>query len=252
MKTTPTTKPLPIEEQVPAFEKDLANADAMRASTLSRLQGLLASKARHTEREQELIAAERGKDDADAVMLKAEVADNQRFVRELTAESDRATTGSLVADKQSWILHGFVRNRVLEGQPNLTVALFSGAGRWIEGLGHACTDERGYFQLRYTPASGPAPGKEGERPDAATQRELFIRVSNSKQEVLDRDKKPTTVALGEVKYREIILGDEGDCCSPPPSDTSAKTATSSTKPSAKPSKTQKARVSKKTPKDKKP
>ena len=206
MKTCPTTKPLPIEEQVPAFEKDLANADTMRAATLTRLQGLLSSKARHTDREQELIAAERGKDDLDAVMLKAEVASSQLFVRELRAESDRATTATLVADKRTWILHGFVRNQVLEGQSDLTVAMFDGANRWVEALGHTCTDGRGYFQLCFTA------GKEAQ---IEQWREVFVRVSDAKRQELYCDKKPMSVVLGEVRYREIIIGGDTAVCPPP-------------------------------------
>ena len=197
------------------------------------------------------MAGTLGENHPDVVALKAEVAAGQRFVREVSAEGDRAAIGTLVVDKRSWTLHGFVRDPELQGQPKLTVALYSRAGQWIEVLGHACTDERGYFQLRYPPGAGP--GKEGGA--LPTQRELFIWVSN-KQEVLYRDKKPTTAALGEIKYREIILGGESDCCSPPPSEPPSKVppkeATSIAKPSAKASKTQKARAIKKTPKDKKP
>jgi hypothetical protein len=208
MKTCSTTKPLPIAEQVPAFEKDLANADAMRASTLSRLQGLLASKTKHTAREHKLRSATLGDDHPEVVTLKAEVAAGQSFVRELSAEADRAATGTLVADERSWILHGFVRDPELQGQPNLTVALFDRSNRWIKQLGHTCSDKSGYFQLCF------AGGKE---PVVEQGREVFVRVSDAKQQLLYCDKKPMKLVLGEVIYREIIISEESATC-PPPSD----------------------------------
>lgn len=217
MNTYSTTPPKPdlIEENAARFENDLTKADSVRASGVTGLLGLRAQKLKSQEREVEVIALREGDNDPEVIKLKAAVAADRRFVLELGAEADRATTTRPVGDKSGWIVYGFVRNPELQGQGRLTVALFDRADRWMEAVGYACTDSRGYFQLRCDPRAE----KLGE---------VFIRVSNSKSQVLYRDKKPMAPVLGEVKYREIILNGECDNCQPP-SDPSSKEPPSTTK-----------------------
>lgn len=201
----PPPKPGMTEENVARFQNDLAKADTVRANLLSGLHELRTAKLKSTEREQKLTAARLGEDHPRVVRLKAEVAAGQRINRQLSAEVDRANIPFPV-DEHSWTVYGFVRNPELQGQDRLTVALFDHADRWMEAVGYACTDNRGYFQLRYD--SG-----------AEKLQEIFIHVSNPKQEVLYRDKKPMKAAAGAVQYREIILGDDCAACPPPPGDT---------------------------------
>ncbi|MCA1659855.1 MAG: hypothetical protein LC642_04850 [Verrucomicrobiaceae bacterium] len=211
MNTYSSTKPSAIEENASKFESDVAETDAVRASALAGLQRLRAAKASHAEREQKWLAANRGEEDPDVIGLKTEIAEGLRLSRELGAEAERATAAAPKVDERGWALHGFVRNQELQGQPNLTVALFDGKQRWVEMLGHACTDRRGYFKLSFSPA---ADSKEASDP-TGQRMELFVHVSDRKREILYRDPKPMLTAAGEVRYREIILGDKGDNCQPP-------------------------------------
>jgi hypothetical protein len=232
MNTNATTKSIAIEETARTFEGDIANADALRASALTGLQRLRAAKANHIQREQTRLAGELGEEHPDVVRLKAELAGDQRFVRELGAEIDRAKTEAPVVDKQSWALHGFVRNEDLEGQPKLTLALFDRGGSWVEVLGHSCTDSRGYFQLRYERSTE-------SRTDAIAanvRSEMFIHVSDQKQKVLYYDKRPVKVELGRVEYREIILKVADAPCVPPPTpeSTGADSPAKPSKPSSRP------------------
>ncbi len=222
MNTYSTSPPKPglIEENAARFENDLNKADSVRANGVTGLLGLRAQKVKSRLREVDVIAARLGDDDPEVINLKAAVAADQRFVLELSAEADRATTTRPGRDSKRWTVYGFVRNQELEGQANLTVALFDRADRWIEAVGYACTDTRGYFQL-------------GCEPGSDNLREVFIRVSNRKPQVLYRDTKPMAPVLGEVKYREIILNGECDCCQPP-SDPSSPEPPSSKKQPAKP------------------
>jgi hypothetical protein len=227
------------EESASRFESDLAKADTLRASALSGLQQLRTSRANYAQREQTLLAAKLGKDDPEVVRLKTEVAADQRFASGLGAEIDRVNAPIPVVSESGWALYGFVRNQDSKGQPNLTVALFDSSNRWIESLGHTCTDGRGYFQLCFVP------GKETVMEPG---REIFLRVSNPKRQELYRDKKPMSAVLGEVKYREIILDGETALC-PPPS--SPQNPAPTTESSVKPSKAKKTRNTKKVPKSKK-
>jgi hypothetical protein len=232
-----TTKAAAIQESATKFESDLAKADSVRATALSGLQKLRVSRANYAQREQIQLAATLGEDHPDVVRLKAEVAADQHFGSVLGAEIDRVNATPPVVNERGWALHGFVRNQDLQGQPKLTIALFDRSTRWIESLGHSCTDDRGYFQLCFVP------GKEIALEQG---RELFVHISDPKQQVLYRDKKPMLAVLGETKYREIIIGEETTVCSPPSSPQKAGASTAS---SAKPAK--KTRAAKKAPKSKK-
>jgi hypothetical protein len=239
MKTycnNPPPKPGMTEENVARFENNLAQADALRANLLSGLHELRTAKLKSTERELNHTAARLGEDHPSVVRLKAEVAAGQRVNRQLGAEVDRSKITPPVVDERGWTLHGFVRNQDLQGQGDLTVALFDRTNRWVEALGHICTDSRGYFQLCYDPG-------------ADKLQELFIRVLNQKRQVLYRDKKPMRAVLGEVKYREIILNGESDRCQPP-SDPSSKEPFGSAKSLAK-AKSRKTQAPKKAPRAKK-
>jgi hypothetical protein len=227
-----------IQESAAQFESDLAKADTVRASALAGLQRLRAARANHAQREQTWLAANSEKDHPDVIRLQAEVAVERRFGSALDAELDRVNSPAPVVSEHGWALHGFVRDQNLQGQPKLTVAMFDSTNRWVEALGHTCTDSRGYFQLCF------AGGKES----AVEQwREIFVRVSDAKQQVLYRDKKPMSAVLGEVRYREIIIGAESATC-PPPSDDSSRGAGPKTKVPAPESQTRKVGSKKKTSK----
>jgi hypothetical protein len=225
------------DESVPAFQTDVAQADVVRASALAGLQQLYTARRNYAIREQIQLAAKLGEDHPDVVRLKAEVEADQHFGSVLSSEIDRVNATAPVVNERGWALHGFVRDQELQGQPKLTIALFDRSNRWIESLGYTCTDDRGYFQLCFVP------GKEIRLEQG---RELFVHISNPKQQELYRDKKPMLAALGETKYREIIIGEEATVCSPPSSPQKPGASTAS---SAKPAK--KTRTAKKTPKSKK-
>lgn len=234
---TNTLKPREILENATKFESDLAKGDTVRASALTGLQKLHTARARHAQREQLWLAATSGENDPDVIRLKTEVAIEERFEKALNAEIDRVSIPAPAGDERTWTVYGFVRDQELRGQSNLTVALFDRSNRWIDAVGHACTDSRGYFQLHYAPAGEPA---------AERFREVFIHVSNSKQEVLYRDKKPMKAAIGAVLYREIVLGDDCATCQPPPGDTDEPPPAPATVPNVvgTPEETAKARLKK--------
>jgi hypothetical protein len=232
-----TPAPGQTEENAARLQSDLATADAVRATALSGLQKLRVSRANYAQREQIQLAAKLGEDHPDVIRLKDEVAADQHFGSVLGAEVDRVSAPAPAVNERGWALHGFVRNRELQGQPKLTIALFDRSNRWIESLGHTCTDDRGYFQLCFIP------GKEVALEQG---REIFVHISDPKQKELYRDKKPMLAVLGEVKYREIIIGAETTICSPPSSPQKPAPATKSPATPAK-----KPRAAKKGPKSKK-
>jgi hypothetical protein len=235
-----------IQESAAQFESDLAKSDTVRGIALTGLQRLRAARTEHVKREQAWLATTLGADHPEVVRLNAELEAGRDFDGVLGAEIDRVNATPPVVNERGWVLHGFVRNQQLQGQAKLTVALFDRSNRWIESLGHTCTDERGYFQLRFVP------GKEIVLEQG---RELFVHISDPTQKELYCDKKPMLAVLGEIRYREIILGAEPVTCSPPASpkpDASTAAAAepdASTATAAEPAK--KTRAAKKAPKTKK-
>ncbi|HEV2805973.1 MAG TPA: hypothetical protein VGW57_13705 [Chthoniobacterales bacterium] len=226
MNTYSNTKTAAPDSPVPAFKADLAEADVTRANTLSELQRIRVARANQTRREQLLLAEKLGQDHRDVAMLSAEVAAATQFTRQLGAEIDRVTIQSPAPEKDGWAVRGFVRNRDLEPQADMTVAFFDRANRWIEPFGHTCTDERGYFELSFSPRNGPAPTQSAE---------MFLRVSDRAQQQLYCDKRPMSWAPGETKYREIIIDGAGTNCAPPsgPSSTASDNSKSAAKVSTR-------------------
>jgi hypothetical protein len=138
---------------------------------------------------------------------------NRGFVRDLAVEFDHARVEAPIADTNTWIVHGFVRDKALKGIQNLTVAIYDEKGTWIQALGFACTEERGYFKLNFSSAKAAKRGPE-----------VFIHVLDKTGAHICIDKGPLTLELGDIDYREIILGDDTGVCRPPRDATAPKPA----------------------------
>jgi hypothetical protein len=223
---TSNTKPNPaaVEKLAGNFDNDLAATDVARTEALEGLHELRAAKATHLERQRTRLINRLGAKDPRVLELDGIIASNQRLTRAVKLEVDRAKTNTVEEDEQSWILHGYVRNQDGKGQPSLTVALSDRAGQWVRLLGYACTDKNGYFKLSYHQSTEK--GTEAMAVAADISPKMFIWISDHKETVLYRDKTPMSVVLGEIQYREIILGDENESCQPPSDDSTGKTESS--------------------------
>ena len=169
--------------------------------------------------------------------------------RELGVVQSHAATPAPDSDKNSYGFHGFVRNRQQQPQPGLSVAFYDDKGRWFRDADFGCTDNKGYFLIRYErpasfekpgqPAAGDSiPAKSGtpsqavpdpkarEQPaepakasDAqnieTTKRAFEVRVYNSDPKLVHREARPVTIEFGQIDFREIVIGDEGSCTPPP-------------------------------------
>ena len=110
------------------------------------------------------------------------------------------------------MVHGLVLDKERRGVKGLTVGLSDKNGQWIRKLGYACTDEKGYFTLRYKPqesikdraALKEVEGKAG----------LFLIISDAEQKIIYRDSHPLFITPGLIDYRVIILDDKSVCLPP--------------------------------------
>jgi PKD repeat protein len=116
------------------------------------------------------------------------------------------------------MVHGRVlqatNNQEIQGIPNLTVSLVNRKGEWVQELGRACTDERGYFALIYPPQNSESTSPMPTEP-------VFLMVSDRDRRVLHRSSEPLLVKPGQIIYREIFLSDSPECSPPPDSETSS-------------------------------
>ncbi|SRR6266540_142835 len=228
-------------------ENQIASLDPQRAEALSGLQTVRAARATGYAREQKRLARKYGADSPRVSALADKVRFNNGLRRDLDFEVARAKTETPVADNNGYVFHGFVRDRQGKGLPRLTVALYDANGNWIRALGQGCSDERGYFILRFDGAEARTPTDSTERAPtfnlaaadtaAATQNRISARiyVLDAKGTALHIEKEPLQPQLGNVDFRIIILGNEdAPCPTPPETQPSGQPPTTSTPPATHP------------------
>lgn len=101
----------------------------------------------------------------------------------------------------SWGLHGHVLTADMKPASGVTVALYKKDD--ANAAAHACTDERGYFQMVI-----------GQLETSGLELSLKAIV---KEKQVHTDPAPVTALSGRVEYRRVILGKQADtACDPPP------------------------------------
>ena len=107
------------------------------------------------------------------------------------------------------MVHGGIANP--EGTPlsGLTVSLYEEDGNWIEKLGYACTDERGYFAIKYKVKSQQAP-------EITDTQKLILTVTDADGNILHQETEPLYLKTGQIDYRLIVITAKGEICPPPP------------------------------------
>lgn len=204
MATNRETRQIPLNDISKSLENTVTDTDRLRANGLEGLHKVRRVKEKSQKRELARLSQKLGDDHPRVVALQQKVTTNQVFIRNLGLERDRAQIDIPIRDDKAWTLYGFVRDQDLKGLPNLTVALYSKQGKWIESLGFACTNKKGYFKLVATSDL-----------DTLQRMEVFVRVLDQQRKPLYIGQQPLTPALGQVDYREIIISSEPTVCPPP-------------------------------------
>src|SRR6185369_10631711 len=190
-----------LNQIAPVLQKSLPELDILRAVTLDNLQFLRTARAAGLQSEQERLAARLGDDDPRVISLAARRAENDRFISGLAAESERARVVAPEVNKDTWVLHGFIRDEQLRGVPNVTVALYDSSGKWIQQLGFAGTSANGYFKLEVRSLANLKPP-------------LFVHVLSGQATLLHADDEPLTPELATVLYHEVIVTGEKTAAPP--------------------------------------
>ncbi|HTB80772.1 MAG TPA: hypothetical protein VK717_07785 [Opitutaceae bacterium] len=148
---------IPIADLHKTFDAQISTLDPQRAQDVADLGTVRSAKAATLAHEQNLLTRKLGANDPRIAALVQQQARNAALQTVLTAEVTRAQTPAPAVSAQSYIFHGYVFDAQNQPLPKLSVALYDDEGNWFSELGYGCTDEKGYFLMRYDRAQKPKP-----------------------------------------------------------------------------------------------
>ena len=228
---THTCRPdeIPDDTVTKTVEGQISALDPQRAESYVGLEKLRSARAGGYAREHKRLALKYGNDSPRVAALVEKTRINQGLQRDLNFEQARSKSETPTVDEKGYVFHGFVRDLKGQVQQKLTVALYDEKGNWISELGYGCTDERGYFILRYQQQPND-PAGNGTKPAgtffetaaggrlAASQTQPLakIYVLDAEQKTLHVEQEPLRPKLGQVDFRIIVLGAHPKPCTPPP------------------------------------
>ncbi len=199
----PQDRKFKLDDISRGIAQGLTRGDEERVVQFERLQFVRNAKATSLQREHKRLSEKYDNEHPRVAELANKSVANLDFLRDVVAETIRAKTEIPVVDAQTWVLHGYVRDKDGAGLSHLTVALYDRSGDWLQEMGHACTAVNGYFKIETT----------GDllRRDIS----VFIRVLNNQAQHLYAAKDPLKPKPGRVDYREIVLDGDVEICAPP-------------------------------------
>jgi hypothetical protein len=197
----------PGDEQIrQRLDSSITGLDDHRTENLERTQVLQTNKNNALKKEQARLQKKHGADHPRVAKITNRLDYNQAALPELKTEIERSQIKIPEFDANTWMVQGRVLNQKLTGIKGLTLALYDATGKVEKRLGYACTDERGYYAIRYQV-------KEGEKPLFDEKTDYFLTVTDGKGKVCHKEEQPLYVVLGQADYRLIILDDVK--CTPP-------------------------------------
>lgn len=198
----------PGDEQIrQRLDSSITGLDDQRTENLKRTQLLQTNKDNALKKEQARLQKKYGSDHPRVAKITNRLDYNQAALPEMKKEIERSQIKTPDFDANTWMVQGRVLNQKLTGIKGLTLALYDANGKVEKRLGYACTDERGYYAIRYQI-------KEGEKPLFDPKSDYFLTVSDGKGNVCYKEEQPLHVVIGQTDYRLIVL--DGAKCTPPP------------------------------------
>jgi hypothetical protein len=197
----------PGDEQIlQRLDSSFTDLENQRSDNLKRTQLLQTNKDNLLKKEQARLQKKYGLDHPRVNKINARIDFNKAAMPELKAEIKRAEIKIPEFDSDTWMVHGRVLNEKGEGIKGLTLALYDEQRKVEKRFGYVCTDERGYYAIRYKVKEGEALIDE--------KTNYFLAISDSDGKICCKEEKPLNVIIGQTDYRLIILKDNR--CVPPP------------------------------------
>lgn len=209
-----TQRPADPKERLDKIDDTIDCLDDERLAGLERLDTLQTVKNTILEREQQRLTQKYGTSHPRVQKVTRRLAYNKGAQRELKQQIETAKIQAPAVDRQTWIVHGRVFTPQQQGIEGLVISLFDDQNRWIRAIEVACTDERGYFAIRYS-----IPDSSTDDVVVSPKQPLTLTVTDSDRKILHQEKRPLFVRPGLIDYREIILdGEPKDVVTPEPDD----------------------------------
>ncbi|HLP62359.1 MAG TPA: hypothetical protein VK186_26195 [Candidatus Deferrimicrobium sp.] len=187
--------------------------DTQRRIGLQELKTVQEVKRNSLAKEQKRLIEKLGSDHPKVTAIGAKIQDIENRTKDMGVLINEVDTEVQPIDEKTWMVHGKVFDKDRKGIPGLTAALYDEKGKWQREIGFGCTDNNGYFAIRYVPDTT----QPNFQPAASQDKKLFLYISDKNHKILYRDTEPLFVHPGQIDYRTIyISGAEDDCASPGP------------------------------------
>ena len=196
------------EEIFAKLDETFDGLDTERSEGLKRMKLLQDVKTNTLVKEKIRLEQKYGADHPRVQKITNRLAYNEGAAQELDVEIERSEISAPEFDLNTWLVHGRVIDDDGNALEGLTVSISDENNNWVRQLGHACTDKRGYYALRYTVEEGQAPAF-GENDN------LYLTVTDPTYKLLHRETEPLHVSIGHMDYRQIVISG-GVCISPEP------------------------------------
>jgi len=202
------------KDNVPDIEKKVGSAldqlNSLRKTGFGDLLDFHRIKSKALEREKDRLVKSRGINDPTVKRMEAKIGWYPGFIGDLETVKTQTEIDVEPVDDRTWMVHGQVVDGDRKGLPGLTIGLVDESGKWQKYLGYSCTDDRGYFSVRYVPGH-----KEKSETVVSFEEKLYLAVWNKQRRMLYQDQIALSVAPGRIDSRLIVIVDEGKTCTPP-------------------------------------
>jgi len=172
------------QTSVTGLESAFAALDSNRATGYASLGRARSAKSASLVREQKLLAVKYGTDGTPRIQQAGTALKrNETLRREVAALGEVLESPAPAVDAHTFVVYGFVRRRNQAGVPGLTLALTDAQGNWLKKGGYACTDRRGYFELRIGRTASDQPSEPAPPPksEAELKKEAAAQAKVEKQ-----------------------------------------------------------------------
>jgi hypothetical protein len=216
MADTKKTRTISYADAAKQINQGMEGSDTLRNAGLAKLARVRAVKQTSLQREQKRLTAKLGEGNPRVLTLKNRISANGQAIQEVSTAVDRSNTPATQPDPKSWILQGHVYDTQFKPLADYTVALYDSQNQWVQSLGYACTDSKGFYQIDIPlPANAaPAGGTAKDGAPSALPAQVYIHVL-SKGTPLYSDTQPLAPALNKVDYRDLVIDPAAASCAPP-------------------------------------
>jgi hypothetical protein len=195
-----TQRQVDRQERLNKINESIDCLDEQRSLGLERLSTLQEVQSTILEREQRRLTQKYGANHPRVQKVTRRLSYNKGVKSELDQQIEISKIQVPTVNRQTWMIHGRVLTPQQKGIEGLIISLFDAHNRWIQAIEIICTDERGYFAIRYI-VSDSSPTNSVISPDQP----LTLTVTDDDRQILYQEPNPLFVNIGKIDYRQIIL-----------------------------------------------